>query len=522
MKRFIYGIALICCVACVSNKADKPLVENPVIGQDARYCNPLPMEIGPGGNAGGDVTVLRDDDGTYYMYCSGGGAWVSKDFVNWEYHYVELVPGAPDVCKYNGKYYMSGNDSPLFVADHPLGPYTVLGDWENTPDVKGGWANAFDTKMFVDDDNQPYLFWAGHGISGIYAAKLDPQQPNRFISPAVNLITFREEHKWEHYGERNEYSNVAWIEGPWIMKHNGVYYLQYSASGTQWKTYAEGYYTSKSVLGPYTYGENNPLIHNDKGVVTGTAHGSMVVGPDNNLWKFYTVVLSSPPGSRRIGMDRVFVDEKGMLSAKVTDTPQWGPLVVKDGRNGDSGSIPVSINKIHDNNAASNFSSEIEGKYAAYATDDYTGTWWEPEEGDKEPFLLIDLAAATDFDSIDLFTIDGARILFGSARKRNPGRFNNWGMFSGVRRRPEFIPQVFKYKIEVSTDGENYTMALDRTNNTKSRDTIFEEIPPINCRFVKFTITDWPKNKPLGVIDFTIFGKADGHLPALNAIPDHI
>ena len=24
-----------------------------------QYCNPLPMEIGPGGNASGDVTVLK-------------------------------------------------------------------------------------------------------------------------------------------------------------------------------------------------------------------------------------------------------------------------------------------------------------------------------------------------------------------------------------------------------------------------------------------------------------------------------
>ena len=27
-----------------------------------QYCNPLPMEIGPGGNASGDVTVLNYQD----------------------------------------------------------------------------------------------------------------------------------------------------------------------------------------------------------------------------------------------------------------------------------------------------------------------------------------------------------------------------------------------------------------------------------------------------------------------------
>ena len=50
---------------------------------ERQYCNPLPMEIGPGGNASGDVTVLKYQD-KYYMYCTGGGAWVSSDLVNWE------------------------------------------------------------------------------------------------------------------------------------------------------------------------------------------------------------------------------------------------------------------------------------------------------------------------------------------------------------------------------------------------------------------------------------------------------
>ena len=47
------------------------------------YCNPLPMPIGPGGNAAGDVTVI-EDGGKYYMCCSGGGMWVSEALLDWE------------------------------------------------------------------------------------------------------------------------------------------------------------------------------------------------------------------------------------------------------------------------------------------------------------------------------------------------------------------------------------------------------------------------------------------------------
>lgn len=514
LKTIFLSVCLVCGLISCGPRAPKDS-SNPVIGKDARFCNPLPMVIGPGANASGDVTVMKDDDGKYYMYCTGGGAWVSEDMLNWSYAKVEgRIPVAPDVAKYNGKYYMSGNDCPLYVADHPLGPYTEVGDWTNTPDVANGWNGAFDTQFYVDDDNTPYLFYSGRGISGIYAVKLDPKQLNRFDGPCVNLITFNPEHWWERYGEMNEYSDVAWIEGPWVIKHNGTYYLQYSASGTQWKTYAEGYYTSKSLLGPYKYEDNNPLLRKTEGLVTGTAHGSIVEGPDGNLWQFYTIVLSNPPGGRRIGMDRITLEKNGQMTVKVTDTPQWAPGVVKDTHNGDSGSLPVTINKINAMNALSTFSSEKDGRFAAYAIDNSSGTWWEPEDDDAEPYIMVELSPATRFDAVDFFTIDGLRLMFGTGSRRGVRRGGGWRSYA---------EQVYKYKLEISMDGEKFIPVLDCTNNTENRNTIFNEIDPVRCRFVKLTITDWPKTAPLGIIEFTVFGKvAPTSLPAAVAIPNHM
>lgn len=155
--------------------------------------------------------------------------------------------------------------------------------------------------------------------------QLDPEDLTRFAGPVKHLFAFNSDHVWERYGEMNEYTDVSWVEGPWVHKHKDTYYLQYSASGTQWKTYASGYYTSKSVMGPYTYAPNNPLLRKTDGFVTGPAHGCIVEGPDGHLWQFYTIVLSNPPGGRRIGMDRVIIDRKGNLSVAVTETPQWAP-----------------------------------------------------------------------------------------------------------------------------------------------------------------------------------------------------
>jgi xylan 1,4-beta-xylosidase len=513
MRHILYVILFI----SGSQIALNSLAQTPETGKSPRYCNPLPMIMAPGGNASGDVTVIREK-GKYYMFCTGGGAWISDDMLNWSFQRVENVPVAPDVIKYNGSFYMCGNDGPLFKADNPLGPYTKLGDWKNTPDVAGGWNGAFDMELFIDDDNTPYLYYAGRGVSGIFVVPLDPNDLTRFAAPVKHLFGFNSFHIWERYGEMNEYPDVAWVEGPWLQKHNGTYYLEYSASGTQWKTYAEGYYTSKSPLGPFSYAPNNPLLLKTEGLVTGTAHGSIVEGPDGNLWQFYTIVLSNPPGGRRIGMDRVIFDKNGFMSVKVTDTPQWAPGVVTDPSAGNSGSIPLTINKMRAMNSLSRVSSEQPGRDAAYAVDNSSGTWWEPAMTDSLPTLTIELSPATRFDVVQLFDIDGVRLMFNGGR-RGFGRPASPNVSTGSATPTPPPSDTYQYKIEGSLDGKVYSTVLDQTRNSLSRNTIFEEIPPVKCRFVRLTMTSWPKTGPLGIIEFTIFGKPAGSLPAAVPIP---
>lgn len=372
--------------------------------------------------------------------------------------------------------------------------------------MAGGWNGAFDVDVFVDDDGKPYLYYPGRGVSGIYVVPLDPDDLTRFAGPPRHLFGFDRDHAWERYGDRNEYTDVSWIEGPWVHKRRGTYYLHYSASGTQWKTYADGYYTAKSPLGPFRYAPNNPLLRKTEGLVTGTAHGSIVEGPDGHLWRFYTIVLSNPPGGRRIGMDPVKFDGAGHMSVRVTETPQWAPGVVADpARDGDSGSIPVSINKVRAMNSQSRFSSQQPERDAAYAVDDSSGTWWEPSPEDAQPTLTLDLGPATRFDVVQLFTIDSVRLLFTGGRRFGASTPPSTG--------------AHQYRIDVSTDGQAFTTVLDRSANAVPRNTVFEELPPTRCRFVRLTMTGWPRETPLGIIEFTVFGRAAGSLPASQAIP---
>jgi len=69
-------------------------------------------------------------------------------------------------------------------------------------------------------------------------------------------------------------------------------------------------------------------------------------------------------------------------------------------------------------------------------------------------------------------------------------------------------PTPFRYRIEVSIDGKEFSTVVDKTDNAIVRYTEFDEIPPARCRYVRLTMTGWPRlANPLGVVEFTVFGK---------------
>lgn len=117
----------------------------PVLGKTPRYINPLNLPANsvdgaPLGVSLGDPTVVRDGD-LYYLFATGvtngpfpqGGAWVSKDLVNWHWKPLDVrsarLPIAPDVVKFNDHFYMSGNGAPLYRSKNILGPYEEVGPW---------------------------------------------------------------------------------------------------------------------------------------------------------------------------------------------------------------------------------------------------------------------------------------------------------------------------------------------------------------------------------------------------------
>ena len=107
---------------------------------------------------------------------------------------------------------------------------------------------------------------------------------------------------------------MAWIEGPWVTKHDGVYHLQYSGCGTEWDSYAIGVYQSSSPTGPFAYVESSPILRHSGGLIRGTGHHAMARDKSGKLWMLYHVLFGNTDKfDRRLALDPVGFDERGRM-----------------------------------------------------------------------------------------------------------------------------------------------------------------------------------------------------------------
>lgn len=287
------------------------------------YCNPLDLgyryqhmkegERIAGFREGADPTLVYFK-GKYYLFVSmSAGFWYSDDLLHWDFHAdpdLLIYDYAPDVRQVGEYLYFSasrkGRNCPILRTADPLTePFT---------EVSAPFA-FWDPDMFCDDDGRVYFYWGCSNTSPIWGVELDPETMTP-IGEKKELIFGREEELgYERpgnngivdkessvlYKSMKPFYNEAtgklelppqmaqipglnaevltamfnavgkpYIEGAFMTKHNGTYYLQYACPGTQYNTYADGVYTSKSPLGPFTLQASNPFSAKPGGFMTGT------------------------------------------------------------------------------------------------------------------------------------------------------------------------------------------------------------------------------------------------------------
>lgn len=471
------------------------------------WCNPLVLENYPigflapgrvGKNSGsmanfngpardfrelGDPEVLYDD-GRWYLFPSVGEAYVSTDLVNWKYEKIKFANGeklgyAPTIVKCRGKYLLSSSwpfagKTEILQAFEPLGPYHSLGE---PVDGEGKCLAPewIDPMLFCDDDGRLYAYWHFGGTGeGIFGIELDPDNPIQGIGKPVKLLDFNPENQFECFGDFNEHSDMAWIEGESMFKHNGEYYLQYSACGTQFRAYTVGVGRSKSPLGPFVI-QKTPVAREKYGRVCGTGHGSWVKGPDGSVWQFYTSLTRRiHMFERRVGMDRVKFDVNGDAHVQITAVPQ-------SVGGGGLGILPVSVFK------KSLASSAAGCCYSGFAFDDCTHTWWMPDDRDEHPWIEVDLLQ--DFD-IYAFQVIWAE--------------------EGVDITQGILPEPAKYKLEFFSGNDEKKLVAVWNFYDNDRDLLidFRSMDMVRARYVRLSYL--PSVNPglkRGVNNLTVFGK---------------
>jgi len=472
------------------------------------YCNPLPIPNYPVGRNARDLKHGDKHDGSnlwfadraeqyreladistiwhegkWILYPSVDMAWVSDDMgATWQHHPLNIrdIGYAPTVVRQGGRFLLMASESAIYASASPLGPFKEIG----RPKLPAGVPGTTDPMLFVDDDGRLFFYWGCTETRGIFGVELDRDDPTRTVGEAKKLIPFSPDtHPWERVGEFNQNSNAGWVEGSWMVKRQGRYYLTYSAGGTEHRAYAMGAYVGASPLGPFTAQAHNPILRTTAGLITGTAHGSIVKGPGDQWWVFYTVAAGVAHGfERRLGMDRVEFDARGELTVPgATSTPQWLPGRAPAGSKGtDTGWLPLNGGvQTFGSSTAPNLSGRL-------AVDTDLRTWWQPAPGDATPTLTSRLYGRA--------TISAVRIAW-----RDIGLDSNRGV----------VPGPYRYRVELETAPGTWQAVLDRTASDEDLLIDYREIEPTIATRARLVITGWPKGITPGVAEFTVFGNTE-------------
>ena len=466
------------------------------------YCNPLNLDytypfhnshLGKSYRSGADPAVV-EFRGEYYMFVTRSwGYWHSKDLLNWDFITPEkwYFEGCNAPAAHNYK------DSILYVCGNPSGAMSILytdnpkrGDWKAVPSVLH---DLQDPALFIDDDERAYMYWGSSNRWPIRGKELDMK--NKFLPIAKkpdSLLFLRPDiYGWERFGENHTSDIKPFIEGAWMTKHNGKYYLQYAAPGTQFNVYGDGVYVGKSPLGPFQYAAHNPFCYKPGGFATGAGHGSTVCGPGGIYWHFGTIHLSiNYKFERRLCMFPTFFDEDGVMYSDTYfgDYPHYSPDQVsrQTTSGGFRGWMLLSYGK------PVKASSQLESYPVENVTDENLKTFWVAGKNDDKQWVEIDLEEVSDVYALQLNFFDYEETGF-------------WGRMPNLRQR---------YLVEASVDGARWRVLVDYRNSFRDAPHNYIELDqPIEARYIRYRHHYVP-GKNLAMGDIRVFGLGRGKKPA--------
>lgn len=298
----------------------------------------------------------------------------------------------------------------------------------------------------------------------------------------------------------------GYMEGAWLTKHDGKYYMQYAAPGTEFNVYADGVYVADSPLGPYKYQSHNPVSYKPGGFMNGAGHGSTLVGPGGNYWHFASMSLSATVNwERRLCMYPTFFDKEGIMYCdnNFGDYPHYAPA--EPGKKGEftgwmllSYKKPVKASSYAEGSApaAQGFTESNRPKTSANflpanLTDEECKTFWMARTNGDTEWVEIDLEAPAMVYAVQVNYHDH--------------QSNMYGRIPGLRHR---------YAVEGSLDGQDWVTLVDRRNNYKDVPNDYVQVDnPARVRYVRYKNIEVP-TPHLAISDLRVFGIGEGKKPA--------
>jgi hypothetical protein len=470
------------------------------------YCNPMNLDYAyeriwtgephEAFRSDADPTLVNHK-GVYYLFSTNqNGYWWSDNLLSWNYVYNPLPPNesGDDMCApaawSNGDTLMLINSTwvnvPLYYSTDPKKGFSKkLAD----PFFQSGW----DPALFADEDRRMYFYW-GSGNDPKYnyikGVEVDPHYGFKNKGPVKELFfIYPDQHGWERFGENNmDTLTKPYVEGAWMTKHDGKYYLQYAAPGTEWNVYADGVYVSEHPLGDFEYMPYNPFSYKPGGYIRGAGHGSTMQDKYGNYWHAATMQISVKyKFERRIGLFPAGFDNDGQLYCNTAfgDYPQRiipGPSDHTKGLF--TGWMLLSYKKV------AVASSSDTGHPAELAFDEDIKTYWAAKSGKKGEFLQVDLGGIKTVNALQVNYADHHANLFGK-------QFNIYQ----------------RYQVMESKDGIEWRMLVDKSRNVKDVPNDYVELSrPVQTRYLKLVNIHVPGGS-FAIGDFRVFGIQGGPKP---------
>ncbi|HEY4335006.1 MAG TPA: family 43 glycosylhydrolase [Puia sp.] len=469
-----------------------------VRAQQKTYCNPVNIDYGytpiPNFSEWGRHRATADPvivtyKGDYYLFSTNQwGYWWSHDLLDWHFisrkflrswnsGYDELC--APAVGILGDTMIVFGStytrNFTVWMSTDPKGD-----QWKPLVDSFdiGGWDPAF----FTDDDGRFYMYNGSSNSYPMYSIELDRAtlKPIGTRQETYKLEDWR--YGWHRFGEY--YDNTfldPFIEGSWMTKHNGKYYLQYGAPGTEFSGYADGVVVGDQPLGNRWTPQSDPLSFKAGGFARGAGHGATFKALDGQYWHVSTITIAVKNNfERRIGFWPAGFDKDDVMYCNTSygDYPHYLPGGAFTGWMLLNYNKPVQV-------------SSTLGEYAANnAVDESIKTYWSAATGNPGEWIQTDLGNLSTVHAIQVNYADQDATFLG--------------------KQTEIYHQ---YVLYASEDGKKWTVLADKSKNRTDVPHDYIELPrPVRTRFIKMENRHMPSGK-FAISGLRVFGNGEGKTP---------